>query len=84
MIDRIFDQESAAILGRTLIQLRKRADLSQEELSSRVGIGRQALSRIEHNAENVPVGLLYRLAKELGQPVRKILKHAEKYAVAVE
>jgi transcriptional regulator with XRE-family HTH domain len=79
-VDREHDHKSEAqnILGRTLAALRKREGMSQTELAARVGIRRQGIARIERSAEYCSITTLKKIAKELDEPLSRIMKYTEK------
>ena len=59
-------------LGRRIRELREAADLSQEALAAKAGIGRAALARIEKGQYSPRYGTLVALAGALGVPATRL------------
>ncbi|MGY6204234.1 helix-turn-helix domain-containing protein [Paraburkholderia strydomiana] len=55
-----------AEFGRLLKQRRKEAKLTQDELASRIGLGRTSVTNIELGRQPVSLQLLYELADAIG------------------
>jgi transcriptional regulator with XRE-family HTH domain len=67
------DLAVAERFGRNLRRVRRRADLSQEELSKRAGLHRTEIGKLE-NGERVPrIDTLVRLAHSAGVPAAELL-----------
>lgn len=56
-------------VARQLIQLRKRAGLTQEELANRVHTRQSEISRIENGDQNISLDKLRRIAEAMGGSV---------------
>lgn len=54
----------------TLVQARKNAGFTQEELSERTGISQADISRLENGSRNPSIGLLKRIAAALDTTLR--------------
>ncbi|MCC6095545.1 MAG: helix-turn-helix transcriptional regulator [Eubacterium sp.] len=54
----------------SLIQARKKAGLTQEELSQKTGISQADISRLENGSRNPSLALLNRIAKALNASLR--------------
>lgn len=64
-------------VGRRVRQERLRANLTQETLADRSGVGRNTLQRIEKGDPEAPrLGAVWRLARTLGVPVQDLLADA--------
>jgi len=57
-------------IGEVLRQAREAADLTQEQLASRVHTKKTAISRIENHAEDIKVSTLKRVTKALGKRIQ--------------
>lgn len=53
-------------------ELRKKLNLTQEELAKTLGVTRQTINSIENNKYNPTLELAMKLAKTLGVPVEQI------------
>lgn len=60
--------------GKKLRELRKKANLSQEELGFRAGIHRTYIGAIERGEQNISVDNIHKLAKALKVPVNKLFE----------
>lgn len=60
--------------GKRLKELRKKADLSQEELGFRSGLHRTYIGSIERAEQNISVDNIHRLAKALKVSVEELFK----------
>lgn len=60
--------------GKRLRELRKKANLSQEELGFRAGIHRTYIGAIERGEQNISVDNIHKLAKALKVPVSDLFK----------
>ncbi|MEU0659651.1 helix-turn-helix domain-containing protein [Streptomyces lavendulocolor] len=65
--------ESRRELGRRISDARMHADMTQEELEERTGIGRRTLQRIEAGANDAKIGHLLLIAHAVGVPLRDLL-----------
>lgn len=61
------------ILARNLRLARQRVGVSQEELADRAGVDRTYVSGIERGVRNPTIGIVARLAAELGTTVSALL-----------
>lgn len=61
-------------IARTLVEERKKAGLTQEELSARSGITRSALARIERGKNNISIKMLDQIAKGVGKKLKITLE----------
>lgn len=52
--------------GRALRQCRKGAHLTQDDLATRVGLGRTSVTNIEQGRQHVPLHMLFELATAVG------------------
>ncbi len=57
------------VFGRRVRELRKAADLTQEDLAARCGLFRTYLSNIERGLANPTLTMIHALAVSLGVPV---------------
>lgn len=64
------DPSSAVQVGRTIRRLRERKGLTQAELGERLGVTRQAISKVEQGRENVTVDRLQRIMRALNYRLR--------------
>jgi transcriptional regulator with XRE-family HTH domain len=53
-------------LGRRVAELRRDADLTQEQLASKVGVDLKDLQRIEYGRSNITARTMWRLSRALG------------------
>lgn len=60
-------------LGNTIKLNRKKSNLTQEELSKKIGISKNALWNYENNKRTIPVNVLIKLSTELNLPVPELL-----------
>lgn len=51
-------------IGRTIKEIRKKSDMTQEDLAQRVGTKRAYISRIEKDASNVRLSTLVRILEQ--------------------
>lgn len=63
--------------GKVIAQLRRSADLTQEELAHRAGIHATYVSQIERGLKSPTISTLQKLAKALGTKPSKILQAIE-------
>lgn len=68
-----FDRDLAQLLGENLRRLRKRTDMSQEELSFRADLHRTAVGNLERGAQIPRSDTVIRLAGALDVPVGDLL-----------
>ncbi len=61
-------------LGKKLRELRKKSNLSQEELGFRAGIHRTYIGAIERGEQNISVDNIHKLAKALKVSVSELFK----------
>ena len=57
-----------------LRRIRRRADLTQEEVADRAGVSRQTIISIERGRYNPSIGLALTLAEVLGVPVEEMFE----------
>lgn len=57
---------TAADIGKTIKHRRKSLQLTQDELSQVVGVGRKFISSVENGKETAQIGLILDLCRELG------------------
>jgi transcriptional regulator with XRE-family HTH domain len=62
------------LLGRNVQELRKRAGLTQAELSERVNVSPEFLSRVERCLKSPSLDTVGRIAKALGVQVQELFK----------
>ena len=65
--------------GETLIDLRKRNGLTQEELAAKLYVTRQAVSRWERGEVTPGIDMLKLIANVLNEPVAHLLDWPEHY-----
>ncbi len=71
----------AVKVGLSVRQVRKRKNLSQDELALRAEVDRSYIGRIERGEANITLDMLYKIADELGceatelLPTREMLKN---------
>ena len=68
------DEQLARDIGQAIAEQRKIANLTQEEVAERLGIGASAVSRMERGAIMPTVARLVELARIFGCPVSRILE----------
>jgi transcriptional regulator with XRE-family HTH domain len=61
------------LLGARIARLRKRADLTQEELAERAGIGASYVARIETGSRHCTLDVLGAIADALGLPLHRLV-----------
>ncbi len=66
-----------AIVGRILVDLRKRAGIGQDVVAGAMGITQSTLSRVERGESALTVEQLARAAKSLGESAGSILSMAD-------
>ena len=64
-------------LGKQIYELRKKANLSQEQLAEKVGVSRQTISQIERGDYSPSVTLALKIAKVLNVSVEEIFSYEE-------
>ncbi len=69
-------QKIAVAMGRAIAGLRQRAGLGQEDVGARLGVGQEAISRIERGAVLPSVTRLYELAEVFGCRAEDLLREA--------
>lgn len=69
-----YASESALKIGRRIRKLRKKDDLSQQELAERLGISKSEISRIENGKQNLSLERLQRVLNALGHKVHLQIK----------
>jgi len=60
-------------IGMRVLQRRQELGLSQGDLAARLGIQRTNIGRIERGEQNVTIGTLCKIAKELGMTVEELI-----------
>lgn len=60
------------LVGHNIQTERKKADLSQDELANRIGMGRSHLSNIENAKKNPSLGALFAILQGLKIPITKL------------
>lgn len=60
------------LVGHNIQVERKKANLSQDELANRIGMGRSHLSNIENAKKNPSLGSLYAISQGLKIPITKL------------
>lgn len=68
------DEEYLTILGSKIIELRKNAGLTQEQLGTKVGTNRLQIKRIERGETNSTINMLRHVAAALGIGVEELVK----------
>jgi transcriptional regulator with XRE-family HTH domain len=66
------------MLGDELRKARKKAGLTQEELSFRAEVDRTYISMLEHDKKSPTLDVLFRLCDAMGVPASKIIARVEK------
>lgn len=68
MADQRTEEEVAALhaLGRRIVELRNRADMSQERLAELSGLDRSHVGTVEHGASDISLMRVWQLAKGFG------------------
>jgi transcriptional regulator with XRE-family HTH domain len=69
--------KQTAAFGRAIYQLRIKAELSQEELALRSGVGRSYVGVLERGEKEPCLGVMYRLAKALDASLLDVCGLAE-------
>ncbi len=75
--DQLGAVEVAQRVGENLRQLRRKRDLSLDELAQRTGVSRAGLSQIETRKTNPTLGVLWKIAAGLGVPFAELLGEAQ-------
>lgn len=60
------------LVGHNIQTERKKADLSQDELANRIGMGRSHLSNIENAKKKPSLGALFAILQGLKIPITKL------------
>ena len=63
-------------IGKILRQRRRRLDMTQAELATRLGISEMGVSRLEKGSRELKVDFMYRWANELGSDFRVVIEEA--------
>ncbi len=58
------------IVARRVVELRKKAGLSQVTLGAAIGVTFQQVQKYEHGKNRISAGCLYLIAEATGQPVQ--------------
>jgi transcriptional regulator with XRE-family HTH domain len=75
--DQVGAKEAAQRVAVNLRELRRRRDLSLDELAQRTGVSRAGLSQIETGRTNPTLGVLWKIAAGLGVPFAELLGEAQ-------
>lgn len=75
--NKIKDQ-TQKLFGELIAELRKKADLTQEDLAYNSGIDRSFMSKLERGENSISLQTLLRLSKALNMAPSKILARFEK------
>ena len=75
--DLIGAKEVAQRVAGNLRELRRKRDLSLDELAQRTGVSRAGLSQIETGKTNPTLGVLWKVASGLGVPFAELLGEAQ-------
>jgi DNA-binding XRE family transcriptional regulator len=68
-----FDEEAYAFYtGQILLEARKEAKVTQQELAKRINVTKSYISRVENGAINPSVGTFYRIINALGLRVEVV------------
>ena len=70
--------ETQTLFGQLVADLRRKADLTQEDLAYSSGIDRSFMSKLERGENSISLPTLLRLAKALGTTPSKILQKFER------
>lgn len=71
-------ESSMVIFGQTIMELRRKADLTQEDLAYMCGLDRSFMSKLERGVTSVSLLTLLRLSEGLNVKSSKILQMMEK------
>jgi transcriptional regulator with XRE-family HTH domain len=71
------EEKQAAGFGRAVYMLRIKADLSQEELAFRSGVGRSYVGVLERGEKEPCLGVMFRLSKALNVSLLDLVGLAE-------
>src|SRR5579871_5472904 len=71
-------QDARKLIGKRMQYFRKLRDLSQEELSSRIGIEEKSLSRLERGVHYPSLETLERIRAELGVELKDFFEFSDK------
>lgn len=66
---KIKEEVDYLLVTREIKQLRERLNLTQKELSKRVGVKREYLARLEGGRQNITLRSLYKVASAMGKTV---------------
>lgn len=72
------DQELNKAIGNRITSIRKRADLTQQDMADRLGMNKPAYNRIETGAVVIPAVKLVAIAEVLGKDVSVFFTFASK------
>jgi transcriptional regulator with XRE-family HTH domain len=75
--DQLGAVEVAQRVAENLRELRRKRDLSLDELAQRTGVSRAGLSQIETRKTNPTLGVLWKIAAGLGVPFAELLGEAQ-------
>lgn len=76
-------KETTSILshfGLVVKELRRKKQLSQEELANRCGLHRTYITDIEHGTRNVSLKNISKIAHAVGESLHDVFAHVERYA----
>jgi XRE family transcriptional regulator, regulator of sulfur utilization len=76
-VDQVGAVEVAQRVAGNLRALRRKRDLSLDELAQRTGVSRAGLSQIETSKTNPTLGVLWKIASGLGVPFAELLGEAQ-------
>jgi transcriptional regulator with XRE-family HTH domain len=68
-------------LGENVARLRREKELTQEQLSERMGIVKQNISRLERGGVNPTAYFIFKLSKALEVPVEEITNQEVKRSI---
>lgn len=82
--DRYETELKEEILGDVIRQIRKLNNLTQEELGSKVGVGKAQISKIEKNYNNVTIANFLRILNALNVKVKLIVEIGKQQEKEIE
>ena len=71
-------------LGKRIEQLRKNFDMSQEELSKKIGISRVTLSKIENNERKINIDEIQKFSEVFGKSISELLDPSLEAKIVLE
>jgi transcriptional regulator with XRE-family HTH domain len=71
-VKHIRNDKAAKLLGKRILDLRIKQDISQEQLAFEAGVSRRQIGRIERGEINTGIATIFSIAKSLDVPVKTL------------